>query len=223
MSQTPGTTAYFGCVGNDEFSERLRAAATKDGVTTCYQVSEDTPTGSCAVLIKDRERSLVANISACNNFKIDFLKEHWDVVENAKIFYNEGFFLTVSPDSVEAVGKYAAETGKIYSLNISALYIVEFFKDAMMRVYPYADYVFGNESEALKFSEVHGFETTDIKEIALRMAALDKVSERPRTVVITQGKDPTVIAYNGAVQEFPVELIPVEKIVDTNGAGDCNV
>ena len=219
MSQTHGTTAYFGCVGNDEFGERIRAAVTKDGVTPYYQVSDDTPTGTCAVLIKDRERSLVANISACNKFTVDYLRQNWSVIESAKIFYSAGFFLTVSPDSVEAVGKHAAETGKILGINIAALFIVEYFKDAMMRVYPYADYVFGNESEAIKLSEVHEFRTTDIKEIALRMSALNKISERPRTVVITQGKGPTIVACNGTVHEFPVDIIHVDKIIDTNGAG----
>jgi hypothetical protein len=37
--------------------------------------------------------------------------------------------------------------------------------------------------------------------------------------VITQGADPTVVAYNGSVTEYPVILLPKEKLIDTNGAG----
>jgi enoyl-CoA hydratase/carnithine racemase len=47
-----------------------------------------------------------------------------------------------------AVGKHAAESGKVYMLNLSAPFICQFFKDPMHRVLPYADFVFGNESEA---------------------------------------------------------------------------
>lgn len=33
-------------------------------------VDEATPTGTCAVCIVDKERSLVANLAAANNFKV---------------------------------------------------------------------------------------------------------------------------------------------------------
>lgn len=44
-----------------------------------------------------------------------------------------------------------------------------------------------------------------------------------RTVVITQGKDPTVVAINGHVKMYPILELPKEKLVDTNGAGDAYV
>jgi adenosine kinase len=46
---------------------------------------------------------------------------------------------------------------------------------------------------------------------------------RARTVVITQGADPTIVAVNGKVQRFPALVVPKEKLVDTNGAGDAFV
>ena len=38
MSQTPGATAFFGCVGSDDYADRLNQAASRDGVRTIYQV-----------------------------------------------------------------------------------------------------------------------------------------------------------------------------------------
>jgi adenosine kinase len=46
---------------------------------------------------------------------------------------------------------------------------------------------------------------------------------RPRTVVITQGKDATAVAVGGRVRYFPVIPVPQELLVDTNGAGDAFV
>jgi len=46
---------------------------------------------------------------------------------------------------------------------------------------------------------------------------------RKRTVVITQGKNPTLVAINGLVQEFAITPLAEDKIVDTNGAGDAYV
>jgi adenosine kinase len=40
-------------------------------------------------------------------------------------------------------------------------------------------------------------------------------------VVITQGADATVVAYEGTTRTFPVIPIKPEHIVDTNGAGDA--
>jgi adenosine kinase len=46
---------------------------------------------------------------------------------------------------------------------------------------------------------------------------------RGRTVVITQGSSPTVVAVNGRVTLYPVIALPAEKLVDTNGAGELRV
>uniref|UniRef100_A0A915K9U0 Adenosine kinase n=1 Tax=Romanomermis culicivorax TaxID=13658 RepID=A0A915K9U0_ROMCU len=48
-------------------------------------------------------------------------------------------------------------------------------------------------------------------------------NKRPRIVVITQGKSPVIVAEGSKLMKFPVALIPDEKIVDTNGAGDAFV
>ena len=48
-------------------------------------------------------------------------------------------------------------------------------------------------------------------------------SARPRVVVITHGANPTIIATEGAVKEYPVHEIEADAIVDTNGAGDAFV
>ena len=57
----------------------------------------------------------------------------------------------------------------------------------------------------------------------MKAAALPKVTERLRVVVITQGKDPVIMAKDGHITEYPVPTIPPENIVDTNGAGDAFV
>ena len=44
-------------------------------------------TGTCAVCIVDRERSLVANLAAANNYKLEHCKANWDLVEKAEICY----------------------------------------------------------------------------------------------------------------------------------------
>merc|ERR1711935_37233 len=116
----------------------------------------------------------------------------------------------------------AAANNKTFIMNLSAPFLCQFFKDQMHSVLPYVDVLFGNESEALEFAKNNGMETTDIKEIASKIAAFaGKVNDkRSRIVVITQGADPTIVADADGINEYAVIKMEPEAIVDTNGAGD---
>lgn len=226
MLQIPGATSYIGCIGKDKFGEEMKKNSKLAGVNVHYYEDESASTGTCAVCVVGGERSLVANLSAANCYKSEHLKkpENWALVEKAKYFYIAGFFLTVSPDSIRLVAEHAAANNKVFMMNLSAPFICEFFKDALEKVLPYMDYIFGNETEARTFSKVQGWETDDVEEIALKLSQWPKASEiRKRTAVITQGADPVVVAQDGKLKKFPVIVLPKDKLVDTNGAGDAFV
>ncbi|KAL9426746.1 hypothetical protein AB3S75_033521 [Citrus x aurantiifolia] len=226
MLQIPGATSYIGCIGKDKFGEEMKKNSKLAGVNVHYYEDESASTGTCAVCVVGGERSLVANLSAANCYKSEHLKkpENWALVEKAKYFYIAGFFLTVSPDSIRLVAEHAAANNKVFMMNLSAPFICEFFKDALEKVLPYMDYIFGNETEARTFSKVQGWETDDVEEIALKLSQWPKASEiRKRTTVITQGADPVVVAQDGKLKKFPVIVLPKDKLVDTNGAGDAFV
>ncbi|EXC16196.1 Adenosine kinase 2 [Morus notabilis] len=88
----------------------------------------------------------------------------------------------------------------------------------------YMDFAFGNETEARTFSRVHGWETENVEEIALKISRWHKASRtQKRITVITQGLDSVVVADDDKVKKFPVLKLPKEKLVDTNGAGDAFV
>ncbi|GHP03162.1 hypothetical protein PPROV_000191700 [Pycnococcus provasolii] len=229
MLQAPHScSGYMGCIGNDEFGEKMKAQAAADNVTVSYMVDEATPTGTCAVCVKDSERSLVANLAAANNYKIAHLEkpENWAMVEAAKVVYSAGFFITVSPDSMMKVAQHCCEENKVYCLNLSAPFIVEVppFLEALKNLLPYVDYLFGNETEAMAFSKAMGWDCKDVSEVAAKAARLPKQNGgRQRTVVFTQGGEDTLVARDGVVTNYPVPAVKKEEIVDTNGAGDAFV
>mmetsp|Transcript_8827 Transcript_8827/g.16656 ORF Transcript_8827/g.16656 Transcript_8827/m.16656 type:complete len:348 (+) Transcript_8827:352-1395(+) len=218
-------TAFMGCVGDDEYSKILEDCASKDGVLVHYMKDTTTPTGTCAVLVKDGERSLCANLAAANNFQKSHLET--DVAKaiysSAQFYYIAGFFLTVSVESLVLIAEHALQENKTFCLNLSAPFIIDFFGDAVATAIPYADFLFCNESEAEAYAKKHGL-GEDLKEVALKVAALPKKNEnRPRTVIFTQGSKSTIVAYDGVVTEYDVEPLAKEKLVDTNGAGDAFV
>ncbi|XP_030627463.1 adenosine kinase isoform X1 [Chanos chanos] len=228
LIQEPHKVAtFFGCIGKDKFGEILKKKAEEAHVDAHYYEQDEEPTGTCAACITGDNRSLVANLAAANCYKKDKhldLEENWKLVEKAKVYYIAGFFLTVSVESILKVAKHAAENNKIFSLNLSAPFICQFFKENLMKVMPYVDILFGNETEAAMFAREQGFETEDIEEIVRKAQNLPKVNKkRQRIVVFTQGKDGTVMTTGGKVETFPVVKIDQSEIVDTNGAGDAFV
>ncbi|KAF5102053.1 hypothetical protein D0Z00_000513 [Geotrichum galactomycetum] len=226
------SVVYFGSVGKDKFSEQLLKANEVAGVYSNYLVHDDIPTGKCAALINGTNRSLVTDLSAANHYKPEHLlqPENWKLVEEAKVFYVGGFHLTVSPPAILALGKHAAETNKVFSMNLSAPFLPQFFKEPLDQTSVYWDYLIGNESEALAYAESHDIKSTDIETIAKAIAVLPKANTaRPRVVVITQGLEDTIVitankfeaGAETTTQRFPVRAIDASEIVDTNGAGDA--
>uniref|UniRef100_A0A672MGD9 Adenosine kinase n=1 Tax=Sinocyclocheilus grahami TaxID=75366 RepID=A0A672MGD9_SINGR len=205
MIQEPHKVAtFFGCIGNDKFGKILKEKAEEAHVDAHYYEQSEEPTGTCAACITGDNRSIM-----CLEKQKHLL---W------------GFFLTVSLESILKVAKHASENNKIFCLNLSAPFICEFFKEALMKVMPYVDILFGNETEAATFAQEQGFETEDIEEIAKKAQSLPKENKkRQRIVVFTQGKEGTVMTKGDKVETFPVLEINQSEIVDTTGAGDAFV
>jgi adenosine kinase len=167
---------------------------------------------------------MVTDLLAANAYKIEHLKQPhiWSLVEQAKYFYVGGYFLTVCPPAALLLAQHALETKKHFTLNLSAPFIPQFFKEPLNELLPFTDVVFGNETEARSFADSFGLNTQNVTEIALKIANLPKKNtNRPRLVVITQGSDETVLALGDQVSTFPIHPVASEKIIDTTGAGDA--
>ncbi|KAI9513090.1 adenosine kinase [Russula earlei] len=224
----PNSVVYTGCVGDDDFSEQLKRANKKEGLAEAYLVKKGEQTGACAVVITGHQRSLVTTLAAAEKFDKDHLSAPHvaPLVDAAKFFYVEGYFLTHGLDSALEVAKKASDSGKVFVLNLSAPFIAQYFKLQLEQVFPYCDFVIGNESEAAAWASAAGRPNKDdIPTIARSIATLPKSNpSRPRTVVITQGPDSTVVVTAedaGKPKIFPVDRLEESQIVDTNGAGDA--
>uniref|UniRef100_A0A0K0ELB4 Adenosine kinase n=1 Tax=Strongyloides stercoralis TaxID=6248 RepID=A0A0K0ELB4_STRER len=222
--QKPNCCTFFGAVGDDKYGKTLKEKATLAGVNAKYQLNPSVKTGTCAALINGTKRSLAAHLAAANTFNISHFDDpsNVELVKKAKYFYISGFFLTVCPPAIEYVAKHAFEENKTFMMNLAAPFICQFFKDQLNNALPYVDILFGNESEAEAYAEANNLNTKDLKEIAIKLVALPKYNKkRERIVIITQGENPTIVVSNGTIKEYPINKLPKEKLVDTNGAGDA--
>jgi len=94
----------------------------------------------------------------------------------------------------------------------------------MLKLLPLVNILFSNEDEAQALAIHNKIEYKDMKELAGKISNFQlDTDKKPRTYVLTQGKDPVIVAKGDQVTEYPIEEIPSDKIVDLNGAGDAFV
>ncbi|KAK6170623.1 hypothetical protein SNE40_018973 [Patella caerulea] len=220
-------TTFFGCIGKDDkFGSILIDKSKEAGVNVQFQYTEKEATGTCAVICTGNDRSLVANLAAANCFTESHLDnaDNWSLVEKAQYYYCAGFPLTVCPAAMLRIAKHANEKNKTFCMNLSAPFLCSFFKQPMLEILPYVDILFGNETEAEEFAKANDLGTTNIKEIALKIAAMEKTNKsRSRMVVFTQGDLAAIVAQDGKITEYPATSVNSTDVVDTNGAGDAFV
>jgi adenosine kinase len=249
----PSTRCCFvGALGEDSYGEQLLDALRRDGVDVLYTTTRAKPTGTCACLIVQRERSLVARIGAAVELPLDFVRgpSVGAALRGAGCVYMEGFFLNLvsSPDSCLTVARACRAQGTPFAFNLSAPYVCAVFKDRLRSLVPYADLVFGNREEFEAYASVQpwapelggpGEGRDTLAEIVTRVArdtrqpptltgvaTVDDAPVRPRLVVATDGGHATLWA-SAEEPELVHRLRPPpmepSQIVDTNAAGDAFV
>lgn len=228
LLEKPHVAHFVGCIGKDKFGEIMLEKANSANVAMHCQVDEAQPTGSCAVLVSNGGmfRSLCAFLDASGHFNEKHFEDETTkaLLAKATYYYVTGFFVNVSLECAMRCVKAGLAPGRIVCMNLSAPFICEFFGDRLDKLLPYVDILFGNEAEFEMFAKMHDFGTTDLSEIARLTAQLPYAKSEingHRTVVISNGGNPCVVSRNAQIKLYPA--LKLEKVVDTNGAGDAFV
>lgn len=227
--QVPGCVTYFGSIGQDEKGQVLEKDCTDNGINSNFHKAEE-PTGTCAVVVVDKDRTLCANLAAACKYSTEHLEKNFDAIKNAKFIYTTSFFITSNVEALMKVAKYATENDIPMGFNLSAVFLLQFELPNVVAALEHADYLFANEDEAAEFAKTQSMEGADLKDVAKCMAKFKKANtKRPRIAVVTNGAKPVIVAQNMPgeeevqVTEYEIAALTKEQIVDTNGAGDAFV
>lgn len=218
---------FVGCVGKDHFGQLLAEKVTSVGVKTFYDVNDTELTGITAGLVtQDNKRTLCARIGAATKFNACYLKTPLleNIMRNCDVIYVEGFFVPHNSNLVMELAKFATENGKMFGFNLSARYVCQDHLNALKRIIPHVDILFGNDQEMTALAKQVDGSVKDLKEIATLLAGCNHFPtlKSSRTVIITCGPDPVIVCEkNSPILEFPVKK--VDHIRDTIGAGDSFV
>ncbi|KAG1695304.1 Adenosine kinase 2 [Nymphon striatum] len=194
MVGLPNIVSFMGCIGKDKFGEVLEKEATSASIIVKYQYNTTEPTGTCAVVLTSNGTKR----SLCANLAA------------ANLFHESHLEKEDNFESVKSAQFY---------------YISGFFitvsPNSMLKVAKHANEF---NKEAAEFAKHQNIGVEKISDIALFMSEMEKVNvTRRRMVVITQGDDQIVVAYDGKVNYYNPTKVPADEIVDTNGAGDAFV
>ena len=206
-----GSKCHHVCrVADDEdgrkYLESLRSAAVEHiGVSS---ENSEMPTGKCLILVTPDAKRTMSSMLGVSAF-LGSSDIDYDVVENSKIFYIEGYMVTSDDNfnAVISVLEHLKSKDTIKAMSLSDAGIVNGFKDKFEQIESYGiDMIFCNDDEAVAFSGA-----ANIKE------AVDFYKTKSYMTAITKGADGSVIIKNGSeVHADAIKIIPV----DTNGAGD---
>ena len=206
-----GSNCHHVCrVADDEdgtrYLDSLRAAGVKHiGVSS---ENSDMPTGKCLILVTpDAKRTMISMLGVSAFLGASDID--YEVVENSKIFYIEGYMVTSDDNFNAVISTLEHLKGKdvLKALSLSDAGIVHGFKDKFDLIESYGiDMIFCNDDEAVAFSGKENLED-----------AIEYYKSKSYMTAVTKGADGSVVVQNGV--EY---LATAEKItpVDTNGAGD---
>ena len=132
------------------------------------------------------------------------------IIESAKIIYLEGYLFDPT-DAREAFAKAAGlarASGRLIALTLSDAFVVHRHRNALLGfIDSEVDILLANEAELAAL-----FETDDFD------AAARALRGRARLAAITRGAQGSVILAGDDLHAVPAA--PVQKVVDTTGAGD---
>ena len=205
-----GRAAFIGKVARDTlgdvFAHDIQAiGASFDG----ERLTGGAGTGRCLINVTpDGERTMCTYLGAAARLSPADVDP--SIVEAAKILYLEGYLF----DPMDARRAFAKATGlarassRLIALSLSDSFVVERHREALLGfIDSEVDIVFGNEAEITALFEVDDFD-----------AAIRAVRGRAKMAAVTRGAMGSTIVAGDAIH--PIAAFPVEKVVDTTGAGD---
>jgi sugar/nucleoside kinase (ribokinase family) len=210
LASLGGQAAYMGKIRDDALGQVFRRDIRAAGVTfDTPAATSGPPTGRCLILVTpDAQRTMQTLLGASATLEPADIDE--DVVRSSSITFLEGYLWDPEPAKrafLRAAG-VAHAAGRKVALSLSDSFCVERhreeFRDLVDR---HVDLLFSNEDEIVSL-----YQTRTLHE------ALAHLQGRCEIAVVTRGARGSLVLSGGNLIEVAAE--PVERVLDTTGAGD---
>lgn len=205
MACLGATTGFIGKIYNDFYGNFFRDSLLERGTEANLLLSTTLPSGVASTFIsKDGERTFGTYLGAAATLKAEELS--LEMFKGYAYLFIEGY-LVQDHDMILRAIELAKEAGLQICLDMASYNIVaEDFEFFSLLINKYVDIVFANEEEAKAFT---GEEPEEALDIIAKMCSIAVVKIGARGSLIRKG-----------TEVVRVQAIPVEKVLDTTGAGD---
>lgn len=205
-----GKGAFIGKVSEDELGKIFQHDIRSLGIQFDTQpLVVGSKTGRCLILVTpDAQRTMNTFLGASVELGADDVDK--ELIADAQITYLEGYLFDrdQAKQAFAAGAEAAHENGHRVALTLSDPFCVDRHRHDFLRlVESHIDILFANEEEIKSLFMQQNFED-----------AMSAVSHHVEIAVLTRSEKGAVIISGGKTLEIPA--VPVEKIVDTTGAGD---
>jgi sugar/nucleoside kinase (ribokinase family) len=205
-----GRAAFIGKVSDDQLGQVFAHDLRAENVAYANALNAaEVPTGRCIIVVTpDGQRTMNTFLGVASMLGPDDVAD--EVVADSSVLYMEGY-LWDRPEAMEAYRKAARvahEAGRKVSLTLSDSFCVQRHHAAFLDlVRTEVDILFANETEICALYETGSLDV-----------AYDAVRQHCELAAITLGPIGAAIVSRERVDVVPAE--PVERVVDTTGAGD---
>lgn len=202
--------AYLGNVADDGVGKRISAGMAEGGVDFSSKPKTTGPaSGRCLIAVTpDGERSMSTFLgTSCLFTPKDIVKSK---VESASCVYLEGYLFDTEPAKAAfvKVAEIARAAGRTVSLTLSDSFCVDRHRASFRHLVDnHVDILFANNDEILSLYETDSLDK-----------ALDELTNTKTVACVTRGEKGSII--QDSQRRYHVKAHPVNKVVDTTGAGD---
>ncbi len=203
--------AFVGQVARDQLGEVFVHDLRSQGIAfTVPPRTPDVPTGRCLVLVSpDGQRTMNTYLGAAQYLPTSALDEAQ--IASAKVLLLEGYLWDPAEPraAMKAAIGIARKAGREVALGVSAVFCILSHRADFTALIDEGqiDILFANEEELFALTGLDEFE-----------AAVAAVAPKLRVLVATRGPAGAVAIADG--KRFEVAAEPVDRVVDTTGAGD---
>lgn len=203
--------AFIGQVADDQlgevFAHDIRAAGIDFDVPAR---NEQPPTARCLILVTpDAQRTMNTFLGASQFLAAPLINKA--LIESAAILYLEGYLWDPQEPraAMRAAIAHAKDAGRKVAFTLSDAFVIDRHRDDFLALMNdgLIDILFANETEICSLNQTEDFE-----------AAVAASAALVPLLVVTKGEHGAIAVQGGA--RFSVPAQPIERLVDTTGAGD---
>ena len=206
------SAGFIGQIADDQLGDVYRHDISSLGIefTTPARPQSEAPTARSLVLVTpDAQRTMNTFLGAAQNLSSEALDEAQ--LRRARILYLEGYLWDpeVPRAAMERAIGIVRDSGGAVAFTLSDSFCIERHRDSFNALIDSGrlDILFANEAEIVSLTGAPDFDS-----------AVAATAARVPVLVVTRGEKGAVAVEGGEAAQVAAE--PVERIVDTTGAGD---